>query len=80
MIIDGEFHDETEPVDLHCPYCMNPFCAMCLAPAHKRKESWSSSLHFAKSMRALQGHWDHVEGSSPQAKHSFLLSHDRQQL
>ncbi|KAF9119049.1 hypothetical protein BGX30_004115 [Mortierella sp. GBA39] len=35
MLIDGELYDGTEPVDHHCPYCKKPFCAMCLAPAHK---------------------------------------------
>ncbi|KAF9548531.1 hypothetical protein EC957_006085 [Mortierella hygrophila] len=35
MLIDGELYDGTKPVDHHCPYCRKPFCAMCLAPAHK---------------------------------------------
>ncbi|KAK5827418.1 hypothetical protein F5H01DRAFT_316779 [Linnemannia elongata] len=35
MLIDGELHDDTEPVDVHCPYCKKPFCAMCLASAHQ---------------------------------------------
>jgi hypothetical protein len=82
-MIDGDLHDKTKPVNHHCPYCNEPFCAMCLAPAHKgKKRARPSSLRPAQSVRAIQslsgpesgGRGNQKKGIFPKlSTHSYLV-------